>query len=165
VFTTLQEGGCVSHSAAGRPKVRRSVRQAVRHTVNRVDLARHDRPWTLAFGLILPIPGTLAIIYGDGVSQALSNIAADTVSRTVGAALLTGALVTLAGLFRGRSAFEMVGLTLLAIGGGLYGLGVLFGLGLKGSVAASGFLAIALGAVLRLTSLRSQVRGVRDDEP
>lgn len=128
--------------------------------LRRLRAARIDRPYTLALALVLPIPGVLALLYGDAASAALGNIAADFLSRFMGVALLSGAVLTLLGLARNRHAYEVTGLTALAIGLTVYGLGVLLGLGLQGAVAGSISLAVALGSALRLLSLSAQARRV-----
>jgi hypothetical protein len=107
---------------------------------------------------ILIIPGMLALIYGDEVSAALSNIAAGFMSRAMGAALVIGGLTTLSGIARGRMAVEAAGLCVLAAGCAIYGLGVLLGLGFAGSVAGSGFLAIALATIRRVVTLTTVAR-------
>jgi hypothetical protein len=53
------------------------------------------RPYTVVLAAVLLIPGTLAIIYGDEVSSALSNIAAGTISRLIGILLVSGSILTL----------------------------------------------------------------------
>lgn len=130
---------------------------------HRIRLARIYRPYTIAFAVILPIPGVLAMIYGDSVSQALSNISAGVLSRFMGAALLVGGVAVITGIVKGKSLVEAAGLTLMAAGCAIYGLGVILGLGLAGVVAGSGFLAIALGTVLRVMSLTAVAREVDSD--
>lgn len=130
---------------------------------HRIRLARIYRPYTIAFAVILPIPGVLAIIYGDSVSQALSNISAGILSRFMGIALLVGGVAVIAGIAKGKSLVEAAGLTLMAAGCAIYGLGVVLGLGLAGVVAGAGFLAIALGTVLRVMSLTAVAREVDSD--
>jgi hypothetical protein len=127
---------------------------------HRIRLARIHRPYTSALAVILPIPGILAVIYGDEVSQALSNISAGILSRFMGAALLIGGVMIMVGIIRGKSLVEAVGLTLMAAGCAIYGLGVILGLGLAGSVAGAGFLAIAVGTILRVMSLTAVAREV-----
>lgn len=131
--------------------------------LDRLVESRIDRPYTLALALVLPIPGTLALIYGDAVSAALGNIAADTVSRFMGAALLAGAVLTLIGLARNKHVYEFTGLSILAIGLAVYGLGVLLGLGLQGAVAGPIALAVSLGTVLRLRSLSAKARVISSE--
>lgn len=128
----------------------------------RLRLAWVDRPYTVVLAAVLVIPGALAVIYGDDVSRALATIAADTVSRAMGAALLAGGITTIIGIARGRSLVEVIGLSLLALGCGIYGLGVLLGLGFAGAVAGSGFLAIALAAVRRVVTLATVAPKVED---
>jgi hypothetical protein len=119
----------------------------------RLQQSRVHRPYTLAFATILPIPGVLALLYGDRVSQALSNIAAGVISRGMGAALVVGGVLIIVGIVGARSLIEAVGMCVLAAGCALYAAGVLLGLGLGGVVAGGGFLAITIGTVLRVVSL------------
>lgn len=116
--------------------------------------------------LILPIPGALALIYGDRVSAALISVHAGITSRVMGGFLLVGGILTLIGVARGRSYVEAVGLITLAAGCGIYGIGVILGLGLAGAVAGSGYLALASASVLRVATLaaiahRLKVPGAR----
>lgn len=130
--------------------------------IQRLRSAWVDRPYTVVLAAVLVIPGALAVIYGDDVSRALATIAADTVSRGMGAALLAGGITTIIGIARGRSLVEVIGLALLAVGCGIYGLGVLLGLGFAGAVAGSGFLAIALATVRRVVTLAAVAPKVED---
>jgi hypothetical protein len=126
-----------------------------REAFRRVAFARIHRPYTLVFALVFPIPGVAAIIVGDEISAAFANISADFVSRAMGVTMVAGSVLTLVGIMRGRSLWEAGGLTLIAAGCLVYGLGVLLGLGLAGLVAGTGFLAIAVGTLLRVVSLAS----------
>lgn len=119
----------------------------------RLNYARVHRPYTIVFGVVLLVPGTLAVIYGDQVSRALETISTGPLSRLMGVALLAGSVITLVGIALGRSLWEALGLTLMAAGCAIYGIGVIMGLGLAGMVAGPGFLAIALGSTLRVVSL------------
>ncbi|HEV7453233.1 MAG TPA: hypothetical protein VGO16_17995 [Pseudonocardiaceae bacterium] len=127
--------------------------QGMRPMIQRLQLAWVDRPYTVVLAAVLAIPGALAVIYGDEVSRALATIAADTVSRGMGAALLAGGVTTIVGIARGSTLAEVIGLSLLAVGCGIYGLGVILGLGFAGAVAGSGFLAVALATVRRVVTL------------
>jgi fumarate reductase subunit D len=118
------------------------------------------RPYTVVLAVVLVIPGALAIVYGDEVSQALSNIAAGTISRLMGTLLVVGSALTLTGIARNRALTETLGLTVTAIGCAIYGLGVILGLGLHGAVAGSGFLAIAAGTIRRVITLAAVAREV-----
>jgi hypothetical protein len=71
----------------------------------------------------------------------------------MGAALLAGGVTTIVGIARGSTLAEVIGLSLLAVGCGIYGLGVILGLGFAGAVAGSGFLAVALATVRRVVTL------------
>ena len=121
--------------------------------IQRLQSAWVERPFTIVLAAVLVIPGAFAVIYGDDVSRALATIAADTVSRGMGAALLAGGMTTVVGVARGRTLIEVIGLSLLAVGCGIYGLGVLLGLGFAGVVAGSGFLAVALAIIRRVLTL------------
>jgi hypothetical protein len=111
------------------------------------------RPFTLVFAVVMPFPGALGIIYGDAVSRALANLAAGVISRGIGLALFVGGVTAFWGIAKGKALAESTGLSVMALGCGVYGLGVLLGLGLAGAVAGPGFLAIAAGTVLRVISL------------
>ena len=129
----------------------------------RICLAWVDRPYTVVLAAVLIVPGALALIYGDDVSKALSTIAADNISRIMGATLLLGGLLTLTGMARGSAIVEIAGLCALAAGCGIYGFGVILGLGLGGMVAGPISLAIAFATVRRVVTLVSVAR-VRADE-
>ncbi|PZS19021.1 MAG: hypothetical protein DLM60_10865 [Pseudonocardiales bacterium] len=118
------------------------------------------RPYTVVLAVVLLVPGALAIVYGDEVSQALSNIAAGMISRMMGTLLVVGSTLTLLGIARNRALTETLGLTVTAIGCAIYGLGVILGLGLHGAVAGSGFLAIAAGTIRRVITLAAVAREV-----
>lgn len=118
------------------------------------------RPYTVVLAVALVFPGVLAIVYGDDVSQALSNIAAGSISRLMGTSLVVGSALTLIGIARNRTLTETLGLTVTAIGCAIYGLGVILGLGLHGAVAGSGFLAIAAGTIRRVITLAAVAREV-----
>lgn len=129
------------------------VERTQREWIRRLRFARVHRPYTLVLVLIMPIPGGLALIYGDDVSAALEAVNAGVISRAMGALLMVGSVVTLVGIGRGRSYMEAVGLLVLSAGLLIYGVGVILGLGLAGTVASSGFVALALGSILRVVSL------------
>ncbi|HEX4100541.1 MAG TPA: hypothetical protein VHY21_08365 [Pseudonocardiaceae bacterium] len=131
------------------PTIRRQLQSAWVH-----------RPYTVVLAVVLLFPGVLAIIYGDEVSQALSNIAAGTISRLMGTLLVVGSALTLRGIARNRALTETLGLTVTAIGCAIYGLGVILGLGLHGAVAGSGFLAIAAATIRRVITLAAVAREV-----
>lgn len=136
-----------------------------REMARRIHFARVHRPFTLAMGIVFPIPGVLAIIYGDDVSRALAIIAAGVLSRIIGLALLSSSIALLIGIAQGRSFWETIGLGLAATGCTLYGLGVILGLALGGMIAGPISLAVALGALWRMMSLTIAARMVTDTDP
>ena len=135
-----------------------SLRRTLRAWTATFREVRRRQPYTLALGLLLLIPGTLGLTYGDDVSKALSNIAADHVSRGMGGAFITGAVLVLFGLFRHEPIVEVSGLVFVAMGAAIYGLGVILGLGLAGMVAGPLALAIALGTVFRIMNFTAATR-------
>ncbi|MDQ2882091.1 MAG: hypothetical protein M3Y48_12935 [Actinomycetota bacterium] len=128
--------------------------------ISQLQSAWVHRPYTVVLAVVLLVPGALAIVYGDAVSQALSNIAAGTISRMMGTLLVVGSSLTLLGIARNTALTETLGLTVTAIGCAIYGLGVILGLGLHGAVAGSGFLAIAAGTIRRVITLAAVAREV-----
>jgi hypothetical protein len=152
-----------SHPRAGEASQRAHHDAGTRGTtlaIQQLQSAWVHRPYTIVLAVVLLIPGALAIVYGDEVSQALSNIAAGTISRLMGALLVVGSALTLTGIARNRALTETLGLTVTAIGCAIYGLGVILGLGLHGAVAGSGFLAIAAATIRRVITLAAVAREV-----
>lgn len=136
-----------------------------REMARRLHFARVHRPFTLAMAVVFPVPGVLAIVYGDAASRALEIIAAGVLSRIIGLALLGSSIALLIGIARGRSFWETIGLGLAATGCALYGLGVILGLALGGMIAGPISLVVALGALWRMMSLTIAARMVTDTEP
>lgn len=135
-----------------------SLRRLYRVGTQRFIAVRSGHPYTLALGLVLPVPGVLAVVYGDHVSRALAIIAADDISRGMGAALLIGSVLVLFGMLRREPIVEVSGLVFIAMGCAVYSIGVVLGLGLAGMVAGPGFLAIALGTMFRMMNFTAAVR-------
>lgn len=111
------------------------------------------RPYSIAIAVVLIPVGATAIIVGAEVSQALSNITAPYVTRVMGVCFLTGSIMTLVGFARRGATIEALGLAVTALGTGIYGIGVLLGLGLQGIVAGGGYLAITVAALRRVQIL------------
>lgn len=121
--------------------------------LRRLGAAWTHRTYTVVFAATLTLTGAMAVVFGDRVSAALSNLAVDVVSRGMGAAMLAGGLATLAGVLTGRTLWEMLGMALMATGAAVYGLGVVLGLGLAGMVAGPLGVAIAVGTVGRVVAI------------
>jgi len=111
------------------------------------------RPYITAFAVGLIPAGVLAIIYGDKVSKALGNLAADVVSRGMGFALFTGGIVTFLGIVTHRALTQTIGMSFLALGLGVYGVGVVLGLGLGGMVAGPIALLACAATVRRIITM------------
>jgi hypothetical protein len=120
------------------------------------------RPYITAFSVGLIPVGVLAIIFGDKVSAALGNLAANSISRGMGFALFTGGLITLLGITSHRALTLTVGMGIMAFGLGIYGVGVILGLGLAGMVAGPIAL-IATIATIRQTITIAQITEVKGD--
>jgi len=127
------------------------LRQAWRHT-----------PYTLCLSIALTGVGALALALGDGVSRALSEIAAHIVTRAMGASMVTGGIISLLGVLGRRTLLETLGLALMAAGLGIYGLGVLLGLGLQGAVAGPICLALVVATLRRIATITSAARTLLD---
>lgn len=120
------------------------------------------RPYLTVFAVGLIPVGVLAIIFGDKVSAALGNLAANTITRGMGFALFTGGLITLLGILSRRSLSVALGMGLMALGFGIYGIGVILGLGLGGMVAGPLALMAAV-ATIRQAVTMAQVTEVKGD--
>lgn len=127
--------------------------------VTRLRTARHARPFTITFSVLLPIPATMAIILGDQVSAALTNLGAGVYGRVLGIMLLSGCLITLHAIATRRALQECMGMVLTSMGSYLYGFGVIVGLmPFGGVVAGTGFIGIGTGFLLSMFSLTTLAR-------
>jgi len=111
------------------------------------------RPYITAFAFGLTPVGVLAIIYGDKVSKALGNLAANSVSRGMGFALFTGGVITILGILTHRALSQTIGMAFLALGLLVYGVGVILGLGLGGMVAGPIALLASAATVRRIITM------------
>lgn len=119
----------------------------------RLALAWQVQPYGLTIAATAVPVGLLALVAGDRVSAALSHLGAGVVSRFMGALLLTGGALVLASVFRRGATLEAAGLALLAAGAGIYGAGVILGLGWGGMVAGPGYLAVSVASARRVQIL------------
>lgn len=116
----------------------------------KLDIAKLLQPVTLVLSLTLWIPGVLAIVYGENVSRGLSNIGVGFMARVMGAVMVAGTLLVAYSIFRNNSILsESIGLVLIAFGLIIYGIGVMFGLGMNGAFAGPVALSLALALVYR----------------
>jgi len=121
------------------------------------------RPYITAFPIGLIPVGVLAIIFGDKVSKALGNLAANSISRGMGFALFTGGLIALLGITSHRALTLTLGMGIMALGLGIYGVGVILGLGLAGMVAGPIALIAAIATIRQLVTL-AQMTEVKGDK-
>lgn len=129
----------------------------------RLKAARRSRPFTMIFAYLLPIPGALAVIFGDAVSQALTNLGAGTYSRLIGIMFLLGCSITVHAVATHRAVNECLGLVLTSVGLFLYGLGVIVGLlPLGGVVAGSISVAAGVGHIMAMFQFTALARYVHE---
>ena len=120
------------------------------------------RPFVTAYSVGLIPVGVLAIIFGDKVSRALGELAANSISRGMGFALFTGGVITLLGILSRRALSVTLGMGFMAVGLSIYGVGVILGLGLGGMVAAPVALIAAIASIRQAVTM-AQVTEVNGD--
>lgn len=120
------------------------------------------RPFVTAYSIGLIPVGVLAIIFGDKVSRALGELAANSISRGMGFAMFTGGVITLLGILSRRALSMTLGMGFMAFGLGIYGFGVILGLGLGGMVAAPVALIAAIASIRQAVTM-AQVTEVNGD--
>ena len=120
------------------------------------------RPFVTAYSIGLIPVGVLAIIFGDKVSRALGELAANSISRGMGFAMFTGGIITLLGILSRRALSMTLGMGFMALGLGIYGFGVILGLGLGGMVAAPVALIAAIASIRQAVTM-AQVTEVNGD--
>lgn len=111
---------------------------------------------TLPLGMILI--GLVTVVLGESVSRAFVELGGSAMIRVMGAAMLTGGLLVAASIIRNDFLLEVIGLALAAFGCTVYGIGVLFGLGLNGLVTGPENLLLALGFFGRIAKISRQAR-------
>jgi len=134
----------------------------LRHVWTRLVESWKFRPFVTAYSIGLIPVGVLAIIFGDKVSRALGELAANSISRGMGFALFTGGVITLLGILSRRALSMTLGMGFMAFGLGLYGVGVILGLGLGGMVAAPVALIAAIASIRQAVTM-AQVTEVNGD--
>lgn len=100
--------------------------------------------------LVMILTGLEAMILGDHVSRAFTDLGGGPVIRILGIAMFTGGVIVLTGIMRADPVLEPIGLSLSAVGCVLYGAGVIAGLGLNGVIAGQLALGIATFFVLKV---------------
>ena len=120
------------------------------------------RPYVTAFPIGLIPVGVLAILFGDKVSAALGNLAANSISRGMGFALFTGGLITLLGILSHRALSVTLGMSIMAFGLGIYGVGVILGLGLAGMVAGPIALIASIATIRQVVTLAQMAEASGD---
>lgn len=113
------------------------------------------RPVATAISVAMVPVGLLTIILGVDASRAFAvigggDLGGDIIARLMGALLLVGSLMTIGGITRFGAFVELIGLALVASGALLYAGGAVIGLGWQGSIAAGGYLSIAVGSCGRV---------------
>jgi hypothetical protein len=109
-----------------------------------------EEPTVTTLPLVMIPIGVEALILGGHASKAFDNLGGAFLVRGLGAALLVGGLVVVAGIIRRDPALEPIGLAIAAVGATLYGGGVMLGLGSQGLIAGQFALGVAIGFLGRI---------------
>jgi len=116
-------------------------------------IAWTDKPTAVTVPLVMIPIGVAALILGENVSKAFTNLGGGAAIRIVGAAMLLGGSLVAVGIVRNDAFTEAIGLALATFGAGWYGIGVILGLGVQGIVAGFGYLGIAVAFIGRILLL------------
>ena len=111
---------------------------------------------TLPLGMILI--GLLAVILGENVSRAFTELGGAAMIRVMGLAMLTGGLLVAVSIIRSDYLLEVIGLALAAFGAIVYGVGVVMGLGTQGLVTGPENILIALAFFGRIALISRRAR-------
>jgi hypothetical protein len=109
-----------------------------------------EEPTVTTLPLVMIPIGVEALILGGHASKAFDNLGGELLVRCLGAALLLGGLVVVAGIIRRDPALEPIGLAIATVGAVLYGGGVMLGLGSQGLIAGQFALGVAIGFLGRI---------------
>lgn len=111
--------------------------------------------------------GACAFVLGAGASRAFTIIGGSgggaLIAHSMGALMLLGGLVSLAGALRMGLFVEALGLVFVAAGAAIYGAGVLVGLGINGLIAGQLALGLAIGATGRVVLLVNTAKRLAND--
>lgn len=116
----------------------------------RLRAAWMTKPTAVTLPVVMIFTGLTALILGEASSKAFTNLGGATLIRVMGAAMLLGGSLIVAGIVRADPALEPMGLTLAALGASIYGAGVIIGLGVGGLIAGQLALGIAVGFLGRI---------------
>lgn len=108
-------------------------------------------------GALIPI-GLLTAIFGAQMSRALEILGLSIMPHMIGGLMCVGGVLAVRGLRRGHRGVETAGLSVAACGCAVYGLGVLLGLGLGGTIAGGMYLALAGAFVSRTVRILKAAR-------
>jgi hypothetical protein len=126
-------------------------------------LAVLNRPWSMVMTITAVPVGVAALLLGEDASRAFTIIggggfASALIPHLIGALLLFGGFLALAGVARHGHFWEALGLSCIAAGSLIYGFGVLVGLGLNGLIAGGLGIGNGVGAGLRAVLVASLVK-------
>ncbi|MGQ0774537.1 MAG: hypothetical protein ACT4NY_08990 [Pseudonocardiales bacterium] len=146
------------------------LRAHVKESCLRLYRAWENTQTAITTPLILIPVGIVALIFGEGVSRAFTDLGGGVVIRIMGTAMVVGGCLVLQSILTGNVLNEVTGLTLTALGTAIYGGGVILGLGLHGIVAGMGYLGLTLTLLGRVFLIMRAAARVRnrlgtDDEP
>lgn len=125
-----------------------------------------DQPTAVTLPLGMIFLGLSAMILGDHVSRAFTEIGGGSMIRVMGSAMFVGGLLVGASILREDVFLEVMGLALTAFGATFFGIGVILGLGLQGLIAGGENLLIALAFFGRIAmiSRRGHAAAIRNSE-
>jgi hypothetical protein len=126
--------------------------------------AWREQPTAVTLPLGMIFLGLGAMILGDHVSRAFTEIGGGAMIRVMGAAMFAGGLLVAISIIRDDIFLEVMGLALTAFGATFFGIGVILGLGVQGFVAGGENLLIALAFFGRIAmiSRRGRAAAIRD---
>ena len=133
-----------------RPPIRQVCRREFMTPLVRLWCAWIEEPTVTTLPLVMIPIGVEALILGGHASKAFDNLGGAFLVRGLGAALLVGGLVVVAGIIRRDPALEPIGLAIAAVGATLYGGGVMLGLGSQGLIAGQFAIGVAIGFLGRI---------------
>jgi hypothetical protein len=131
--------------------------------LKRMKRALQAKPTAVVLPLgLIPI-GIAAVILGDGASKAFDNLGGGVLIRLMGLVMVAGGVCVSLGIIKDDSVYEVIGLTLAALGAAIYGVGVILGLRSQGIVAGLGYLTMSAAFLSRIRLLMRAARTLSRD--
>jgi hypothetical protein len=119
-----------------------------------------EQPTAVTIPLGMIVLGLGAVVLGDHVSRAFTEIGGGWLIRGMGVTWIIGGLLVGVSIVRDDVFLEVIGLLLTAFGATFFGIGVILGLGLQGFVAGGENLLIALAFFGRIAMISRRGRAI-----